>query len=132
MAEAAAAPKLKKSVTDWSKSTLLRNLRLINMCNGILLILAGIVCCIVAAVNVSISTITLACFTCFFGTLMACLECNIGNCESSMTFSLYCEAVTSPFAVSLAELHSLTPLLDLRPRLRRDDCPPLPMQSPRN
>ena len=56
---AAAAPKTKKSsVTEWSKSTLLRTLRMLNMCNGIALITTGILVFLVSALSITFTTVS--------------------------------------------------------------------------
>lgn len=58
-ATAPAAPKAKKpSVADWSKSKLLRTLRLFNMCNGILLITTGILVFLVSALSITFTTVS--------------------------------------------------------------------------
>jgi hypothetical protein len=58
-ATAPAAPKAKKpSISDWSKSKLLRTLRLFNMCNGILLITTGILVFLVSALSITFTTVS--------------------------------------------------------------------------
>lgn len=58
-AAGAAAPKQKKpSVSDWSKSKLLRTLRLMNMCNGLGLITAGILVFLVEALSINFTTVS--------------------------------------------------------------------------
>jgi hypothetical protein len=80
-AEAAAAPPKKESVSvsKWSTKKLLYTLRLCNLSNGLLLILTGILVFITGMVNVTFSTITVSGYVVFFGMLMTCLECQIGN-----------------------------------------------------
>lgn len=75
----ATAPKEGKSVSSWSTKKLLYTLRVANMSNGLLLVLTGILVFITGMVNVTFSTITVSGYVVFFGMLMTCLECNIGN-----------------------------------------------------
>ena len=78
----AAAPKEKKpSVADWSKSRLLRTLRVANLCNGLWLMTVGVLIFIVQALSITFTTVVVAAFVVFFGLLLTCLECNVGSSE---------------------------------------------------
>jgi len=66
-------------VKEWSKSGMLNTLRVLNLVNGLLLILADVLLFIVAAANVTFTSIVLSVFLVFFGLMLTCLECNIGN-----------------------------------------------------
>jgi hypothetical protein len=94
-------------VQTWSTSTLLRNLRLINICNGCLMITLALVACIPGVLPLSITRVTVAvyilcvsrccccgpagccsrsdtnrCFHCrFFGIGVCCSEARIPNLE---------------------------------------------------
>jgi len=69
----------KKGVSTWSKSRLLTTLRMVNLLNGALLIATGILVFVTGLVSVTFSTVTVAGYVVFFGLLMICLECNVGN-----------------------------------------------------
>lgn len=80
----APAPAQKKpSVADWSKSRLLRTLRVANLCNGLWLMTVGVLIFIVQALSITFTTVVVAAFVVFFGLLLTCLECNVGSSELS-------------------------------------------------
>ncbi len=69
------------NVRHWTTAQLTRSLRVANMCNGAVLIATGILCFLVASVQISFATITVSAYVVFFGLMLSCLECNMTACE---------------------------------------------------
>lgn len=80
-APAAPAPVAQKRtpIREWPTSKVTRTLRCANMLNGICMILTGILVLLVGFVSVSFTNITVSGYVVFFGMMMTCLECNLGN-----------------------------------------------------
>lgn len=78
-AAATQSDKKKGGVANWSKTRMLYMLRLMNLSNGLLLIVTGILVFITGMVNISFASITVSGYVVFFGLLMTCLECQVGN-----------------------------------------------------
>jgi len=73
------APAPPKTVRSWTTAQLKRTLRVANLCNGVTLIALGIIVFIIGMTTVSFTSVTVSVYTCFFGLLLSCLECNISN-----------------------------------------------------
>ena len=63
---AAQIPAKKPGIRDWSTAKLTRNLRIANMCNGAVLIATGILCFLIAGVQVNFAQVTVATYVVFF------------------------------------------------------------------
>jgi COPI associated protein len=71
-----AAPE-KTTIRNWSKTKLLRVLRVFNMLNGLTMIATAILVFFVSIVSISFTSLITSGLVCFFGILLTCLECNI-------------------------------------------------------
>lgn len=69
------------TIKDWSTAKLTRTLRMVNMCNGALLITTGILCLVVNMVSISFASVTVSAYVVFFGCMLTCLECNMSARE---------------------------------------------------
>lgn len=78
----APAPKKRTTVREWSTTKLTRTLRLVNLCNGIILILLGVLVFVTGLMSVSFTSVTVSAYVVFFGTLLSCLECNLSFLSS--------------------------------------------------
>lgn len=79
-AAAPAPAKTAKGIAGWSKARVVNTLRVLNLLNGLLLILVGILIFIVASFTITFTTVTVSIYLVFFGALLSCLECNVGSC----------------------------------------------------
>lgn len=80
--EATTAPAVKakrETVAQWPTKKVTRTLRMANMLNGLCMMLTGILVLLVGFVNISFTNITVSSYVVFFGMMMMCLECNLGN-----------------------------------------------------
>lgn len=69
----------KQSVRQWGTKKMLYTLRTINLINALVMILTGILVCLVGLMQVTFTSVTVSAYIVFFGLMMTCLECNIGN-----------------------------------------------------
>lgn len=145
-AGAAGAPAKAGSVSSWTTKKLLTSLRLINMLNGLLLVATGILVFITGIVGITFSTITVAAYVVFFGLMMTCLECNVGNLAPKFKknfgfmfsfigrtlFILFCATMCFALAAWLGYLAGSITAREFPPlgtRLRRVPCA-LALDSP--
>ena len=79
-AGAAQVPPKRLTIRDLTTAQLTRRLRMVNMCNGALLIATGILCFLLGTVQISFATVTVSAYVVFFGLMLTCLECNMSAC----------------------------------------------------
>lgn len=77
---AAAQPKRQSmNVAKWGTKRMIYTLRAANLINGLLLVMVGILIFLSGMVSITFTTVTVAAYIVFFGIMITCLECNIGN-----------------------------------------------------